>query len=310
MICMELRVQRNGPHSHRSLDWLLKEMLRIGPDDGLYGEYLHSIFRRGTRHTFRRAVALCHSEVPAERELGADCLSQLGHTGGEGPFDEAAAAVLLTLFSHTDAPTLRGAASAVGWLDCPAAIPHLLELTDHAEACVREAVTWGLNAYTRAGGSGEPQLLQPEVVRALITLSGDLNTDVRDWASFWLANLLANHFDDPTERGYDVRHEVVAALWKCASDDDMEIRQQSLHGLAAGHEPGVLTPLLAELENSAIEEQWYVHIFEAAVSLPHPSLLPPLEVIRASGNSELRAWHESFIHAAIEACSGTADMAG
>jgi HEAT repeat protein len=308
MICMELRVQRRGPHGHRSLDWLLSEMLRIGPENDLYGEYLHAIFRRGTWHTFRRAVALCHSDVPAERELGADCLSQLGHTGGEGPFDEAAAAALLTLFSYTDAPTLRGAASAVGWLDCPAAIPHLLELTDHAEACVRGAVTWGLNAYTRAGGSGKPQLLQPEVMRALITLSGDADRDVRDWSSFWLASLLQTDFDDQTEPGYDVRDEVVVALWRCADDEDLEVRHQALGGLALGREPGVLTPLLAELENAALGGDWYSDLLEAAETLADPALAPPLRRILASGDFE--SWHKSSIQAAIEACSGTADTAG
>ncbi|WP_244871963.1 HEAT repeat domain-containing protein [Catellatospora sp. TT07R-123] len=120
--------------------------------------------------------------------------------------------------------------------------------------------------------------LRPGVAE-LIVLMGDVDQDVRDWATFGLGAQLDD--DGPLIR---------RALWERTDDPYQDVREEAVRGLARRGDRRVL-PLLARLLEL---ETVGVAVFDAAAELADPSLVPLLREFSGAGS-------------AIEACErGTA----
>jgi hypothetical protein len=106
-------------------------------------------------------------------------------------------------------------ADAVSWCAEESAVPAMLSLVNHENALVRRSVA---QALPRVAGTPRPAV----VIAALITLSADLDSDVRDWACYALGSKLSE-VDVP-----ELRDALAARL----EDPDPHARCEALLGLA------------------------------------------------------------------------------
>ncbi|MFJ1755878.1 HEAT repeat domain-containing protein [Kitasatospora sp. NPDC088134] len=212
----------------------------------------------GGAAALRVGTALLTSADPLEREVGCDLLSGAAdlHAPVRGPVAEALTALART---ETEAAVLGSLATGLGRTQDPRVLPALLRLARHEDADLRfhVAVALGFDHGGRPDG---------EHVRTLIRLTGDEDADVRNWAVFSLGCQLDH--DTPAVR---------AALWRCAADEDAEVRQEAARCLARRHAPGAVE-LVARL---LAADGPGTHLLEAAEILGDPALLPAL---RAHGD--------------------------
>ncbi|MFF0447862.1 ankyrin repeat domain-containing protein [Streptomyces sp. NPDC004609] len=203
-------------------------------------EQVFTLWRRGGEETFQAAVAWCASDDPLRRAFGADVLGHLGVTDGgpRGPFTARALPVLReTAREAEDAGLIRAAVLALGHHGDPAALPEILRHSGHPEAEVRLQVAlalFGLVPGDHAGGVG-----------ALITLSGDGDERIRDWATTALAVL---DTDTP-----EVREALAARL----GDRDTTTAAEAAAGLAKRQDPRAVPVLVRMLEDE--DPKGYAH---------------------------------------------------
>jgi hypothetical protein len=163
---------------------------------------------------------------------------------------------LTAMLSPTEEPdVLIAVAAALGaaWND--AASVALLPFVAHPDDRVRLAVTRSL-----AGGLESPGV-KALIGEALIVLTNDPSSDVRDWATFGLGSIL--DLDTPA-----VREALRARLW----DSDIDTQQEALVGLAERRDPLVLVLLADKLRAERVDRL----TVDAARAFADPSLLLPL----------------------------------
>jgi len=129
-----------------------------------------------------------------------------------------------------DAGVLEAIAHGFGHLGEPYGLDTLVALGTHADPRIREAA-----AIALAGREA------PGAIDALIRLSRDDETDVRDWATFALGMLASQ---DTAE----LREALAARL----ADPDPETRLEAVHGLAVRGDQRAVEPAL-ELLAAATE---------------------------------------------------------
>ena len=201
---------------------------------------------RGTPEVLAAMVELAGSDVPADRELAAYVLGQLGTSTPALP-DEQDAALRAMAERERDPEVLSAIACAFGHLGDTHGGAWLLAQRDHSDPDVREAV-----AFALGGRPGD------DVLAALIELSGDHVSGVRDWATFALGTL-AEADDAP------LRDALAARL----DDPDEDTRLEAVHGLAVRGDPRAEAPardLLAAHEDEDSDSVWTRHLLAETAS--------------------------------------------
>ncbi|MGW6705061.1 HEAT repeat domain-containing protein [Streptomyces sp. NPDC054956] len=199
-------------------------------------------------------LRLIGSGDPAARERGCVLLGRAGER--DESVRAGVATALAALAGHeTDVRVLRALACALGGTADGRAVPVLVALAEHPDDRVRQEVA---GAFT--GVAGCPP--DADAVRTLLALTRDADPRVRDLATFVLGFQL--EADGP---------EIRSALWERTGDEDREVREEGVRGLARRHDPRAV-PLLAEL--LAHPDGAHVHTFDAARILGVPELLPAL----------------------------------
>lgn len=150
-------------------------------------------------------------------------------------------------------------------------------LAGHADSAMRWNVAVSLGCYP-----------DPAAIGALIQLATDVDSDVRDWATFGLGTL--QNADTP---------ELREVLWRNLNDEDEDVRGEALVALAARHDLRVIDHLLAQLG-----PECRVYQLDAAEHLASPLLLPALQAL-AGGllDSEREGYWFGCLQSAVEACS-------
>ncbi|MDJ0380456.1 hypothetical protein [Streptomyces sp. G-G2] len=159
-----------------------------GPVPGLLA--LHA---RPTRLVFERAAALLAHEEPAERELGARVLRELGRHGADGrrPFTtETIAVVMAELPSEPDPWVLGCMISVLGYHAARENLDLVLGHRSHAAQPVRFAVAAALPDLA------DPGRTQGRVVEALLRLAEDDDAAVRWYALYALFHETAGVADE------------------------------------------------------------------------------------------------------------------
>jgi HEAT repeat protein len=213
--------------------------------------------------TFRVAAELLHSEEGHARHFGAMLLKELGvYTDPEPdhwPYRDRCVDLLVQrLERESDPMVLAMVGAAFFFLASPRSIPSLLELCEHEDPDVRDGAVFGLHRFS-----------DRRAVTALMRLMDDEDDDVRDWATFGLAAL--DEVDGP-----DIR----AAFRQRLGDSNDEIRGEALVGLALRGDPGVVTPLLAAIDDGLMETVGGIleeAVVETAARLYDARLRPHLE---------------------------------
>ncbi|GLH76227.1 hypothetical protein SSBR45G_11350 [Bradyrhizobium sp. SSBR45G] len=207
---------------------------------------------RGSSVEFDAAAALCRGASQAERVLGADILAQLGWS--DRTFLEESVDILLSMLNDPDPMVIGAVGVALGHRNSARAIAPVLKQIRHPSRHVR----WGaVHALSRHDDL--------DAVQGLIELTKDNETDIRDWATFGLAQQTT--LDTPPLRD---------ALFERTEDPDAEIRGEALIGLAARHDQRVLDPLARELSGD-FYGSWSL---EAAKLIKSPSLCPLLASLK------------------------------
>jgi HEAT repeat protein len=227
------------------------------PDSNDSWDAVHELRTRATPKIYSKARKLCNSRKPNKRQVGNDILAQFGRLGTK-PYRKQRLRLLLKMIENETNPVLlRSLAISLGHFYSARANPALLKLKNHSDAEVRYAVAFGLYTYDDK---------HPDAIAALIELSADSNSYVRDWATFRLGS---QDFDTSAIR---------AALYARLHDPDDNTRGEAIKALAQRRDPRVLEPLLVELQH--FPDMWG-HPLEAAKALADARLLPALRSLHA-----------------------------
>jgi hypothetical protein len=226
-------------------------------DDDEYWSANTDLHRRATRAIFERAAILCGDQRPELRVLGCDVLGQLGYATGH-PFADETLPILERLCADQDSCVVGAAITAVGHMYRPEALDAVLPLADHPDPAVRFAVARALPSMD----DGEPLGPTHPLVAALMTLTTDADTDVRDWATFGLGTCV--HTD-----GVSIRECLRARL----NDHDDDTRAEAIAGLARRHDPGIVVTISEALKAELVGRM----AIESAAQLGDPDLFEPLQ---------------------------------
>ncbi|MFB0493742.1 hypothetical protein ABIE45_006398 [Methylobacterium sp. OAE515] len=188
------------------------------PHDEPASDAIGKLQRTGSRAVLEMCAARCASPDPRERRVAAAVLGQLGMRDRQAStvFREEHFRALHTLLlaevtGPFDTRVLAAACIALGHLHDPRVISSVAALRAHPEPDVRFAVALSLSGYD-----------SDEAVTTLMALSADAEAQVRDWATFGLAQQIDR--DTPAIR---------AALAARLTDPDPDTRQEAFTGLAA-----------------------------------------------------------------------------
>ena len=257
-----------------------------GDDDALYSDAVEELHHRGTESIRRRAIELLDHPQPSGRSVGAAVLGRIDQLAGQ-PGDGATVDALIDLAGREpDAVVIQAVVEALGDLGDPRAIPTALAFVDHPTPWLRWSVARALTLLL-AARAGDALLDEDEpAVAALIGLTADPDSEVRDWATFGVGTQLP--IDGPLTR---------AALWNRLDDPDDDARAEALHGLARRHDPRT-----APLVQTALEAETVGRLaVESALLLGDPTLSRALE-----GLTDWWDVDPPLLAAAIAACtSGT-----
>lgn len=248
------------------------------PDTDAAAEARHVLRARGTREVLDAALELAESADWPKRRLAAEILGELGWS--DRTFLDESVASLLELAEDPSREVAIAALFGLGHRASPRALEPMLARVAHDDVEIRYAVAWAM-----------PQVSEdPRAVAALVKLTRDEDSDVRDWATFGLGTQLAE-VDGP---------EVRAALFERTRDADAGVRGEALMGLVRRRDPRALDLVRAELGRDHVT----VLTAEAAGELADPALAPALRALyqRVADDPEVDAGFVSGVGQALETC--------
>jgi methionyl-tRNA formyltransferase len=214
----------------------LDELVQLGrgewQSDAEWAPYLSALAHRGDEEVLFRAREMSADPDPVSRGVAAYVLGQLGMPVRSFPAESAAVLESMAA-TEADPEVLAAVAHGFGHLGQEFGVDTLLRLAGHPEARVREAV-----AISLAGRNADAALA------ALIVLSRDEASEVRDWATFALGSLQPQ--DTP---------ELRDALAERLGDDDPQTRLEAVHGLAIRGDRRAVEPALELLATAAADHE-------------------------------------------------------
>jgi HEAT repeat protein len=206
-------------------------------DDDAPWQAVQSLRYLGTREIFDRAANWVESAEPLKRARGLDVLAQLGKTA-EHPSNsfpqECYELVSKTLQREREFQPLRSAISALGHLDDPRAVPLAAPFHTDPRAEIRFDVACALGSFPNDTLS----------VKTLIALMDDVDSDVRDWATFGVGVL-----------GDQDSVELREALYRRLNDSDPDASEEAVVGLAKRQDLRVLPKLIELLTQASISSR-------------------------------------------------------
>ena len=246
----------------RSNDEILDEM-RESKDDETINDLYTILQARRDPDLIHKAIEMCKSNDSIERKIGVGILAQKGAGRQKILKEECVEALLDRVIYDEDSDVLAYASYALDDYNDPRISPSLARLKDHPDAEVRYAVVDGLLARE-----------DKVAIETLIELSADQDTDVRNWATFGLAQQI--DVDTP---------EIREALFQRIDDEDNSVRAEALLGLALRDDMRVVEPLIRELKNTLEADDDYCEYlaFEAARNISDARLYSELIALKEDG---------------------------
>jgi HEAT repeat protein len=234
-------------------DLIARALVVPDTEDDAYWDCVRALHLRGRAEVFEAACALCTSDNPHKRELGADILAQAAFFD-ERMRDQAVHVLITTLEHETNLDVVYSLCCALGHRHDERAIASLMSWARHPDPQIRFGVVFALLGHAH-----------DDAIKTLIQLSADPDDEVRDWATFGLGTQIED--DTPAIR---------AALTARLADPHKDTRDEALVGLAHRHDPGVIDPLLRELQSGYVGQL----DVEAARQMADPRLYPALIVLQ------------------------------
>jgi len=245
-------------------------------DEGCRWELIGGIVEECPDDVLEMCRRMLCDETADGRSLGADILGRLvGIDPGARP--AALNALREALSAEIEPCATASMVAALGHVGSAEAVDVIVGLAGSSDPGVRLAVAFAIATLS-------PQPLSHEVRFALIKLSGDVEPEVRDWATFGLGTLSS---DD----GPDVR----AALLARTEDEQHTTRAEALFGLAVRRDPRAVPHLIRALESPMVVGLE----LDAAAEARDPRLLPALWALSRAGLADA-----GRVRRAIDRCSG------
>lgn len=268
--------EQAGKSDPRTSQDIVDVLLARGDDDDSDERFpkIGILHARGTELELSLGAKLCASPAHNERSLGAGILGQLGW--GDQTFLDETVDILIAMLNDPDAVVIGDAASALGHRNSPKAVAPAMALIAHPSSDVRFGVVQALSQHD-----------DPTAISGLITLSQDNDLDVRNWATFGLAQMTT--LDTP---------ELRDALVSRTRDLDPEVRGEALIGLANRRCMRVLEPLEKELRGE-FHGAWCL---EASAVLGLPRLFPMLLDLKVRMTPEDAEAFANDMEEALAAC--------
>jgi HEAT repeat protein len=230
---------------------LLAESLEIeGFDDSnTYWTCIYDLQNRPESETFEICQSWTNSKRPKLRRAACGVLGQLGYNACL-PFKTSSQPLLERLLADIDPEVVTAALFALGKLDV-GNLELILPHAKHPDPMVRHAVAYALLSR-----------YEPMANRILIELSTDLETTVRDWATFGLGS---EDRDDLPE----IREALAARL----GDEDSDTRGEAIIGLAQRKDPRVVAVIQKELGSDSVGTL----TLQAIEEMPNKTFIESLE---------------------------------
>jgi HEAT repeat protein len=236
-------------------EWITAALIAPDRDEEGYWDVIGALHWRGSEELLNRAARLCQSYCPVERRVGADILAQLRVM--ERSFPKQCVDILLAMLRNEERPeVLDSILMALGHHCEPDAIRFVSPFRHHPHPGVRYAVVHALSGFD-----------DPLALVALVELTHDEDSHVRDWATFGLGQQV--DVDTPFLRD---------ALFERLSDPDDDTRAEALIGLARRGDRRVVPALRNELRSEYVGTL----AVESAALIADSQLYPALV--------ELQAW--------------------
>lgn len=223
--------------SPEDIDDLFARTLRGDYGDDAPWEAVQSLRRIGTREVFDRAANWVESADLLKRARGLDVLAQLGktaeHRANNFP-QECYELVSRTLKQEQEFLPLQSAIYALGHLDDPRAVPLLAQFHTHQRPEVRFAVACALGSFPNDAVS----------VKTLLELMEDVDSDVRDWATFGVGV-------QGDQDSVEIRESLCCRL----NDSDVDASEEAVVGLAKRRDLRVFPKLFDLLNQESISSR-------------------------------------------------------
>ena len=220
-------------------------------DDEAPWDAVSTLRSNGDRAIFETAALWLKSTSPLKRARAAAILAQLRAPSRSNEemktptwlFREETFLLLVKLLEgESDAMVLNSGIAALGHLYNEDAISIIERYKDHSDQDVRFCVACALGSFPN----------DPVSISALIPLTRDADSDVRDWAIFGLG--VQGDADSP---------EIREVLLQGISDPDEDVREEATVGLGKRQDPR----LLPALRNMLDAPELKVRVAEAASAM-------------------------------------------
>lgn len=234
-----------------ALQDLFNQTLVGAYDDEAPWDAVSTLRSNGDRAIFETAAMWLKSTNPLKRARAAAILAQLrapSHSKEEMKkptwlFRDETFPLLVELFEgESDTMVLNSGIAALGHLDNTAAISIIERYKEHPDEDVRFSVASALGHFPN----------DPVAVSALISLTRDPDSEVRDWAVFGLG-----------VQGDMDSSEIREVLLQRISDSDEDVREEAAVGLGKRQDLRLLPALRSMLD----EPELKVRVAEAASAM-------------------------------------------
>jgi HEAT repeat protein len=276
-----------------SLDALIERAIALSasPDDvtDAYWTIVDLIRGKGDEETWDRIALLTQEATPAARALVPDVLRFHGQPSNRALYRERTLSLFRSMLQRDRDPlVISSIGNAFVDLDLPdGAMELMLPFATDEDPVVRRSVVHALLGNRDA-----------KAIAALIDLSRDSDTHVRDWATFGLGSQLGELEDPYLVDTPDLREALAARL----TDPDPDTRQEATVGLAVRRDPRAIEAVKSAFLQG--EEGW-LHV-EAAHALASRELVGVLEEAARSGDEYWKKGGHLTLEQALAACRGEA----
>ena len=231
-----------------------------------YWSNISELRKRGSFEFFEQCVLLAKSEIPKERIIGIDILSQLNSQGKMKPYSKRVFTFLLKrLQLEKDPLALMSILFGIGhnneYLTKDKDIEYIIEYRKNENNSIRECVVFALLGIDNA-----------IAINTLIELSKDKFSNIRNWAVFGLGSQLERNTD-----------EIKQALFDRVNDKHIETKSEAILGLAIRKDFRVKELIRQEL----LTESFGCLLFEAIEEIQDVAFLPILEDLFLKNKDEI-----------------------
>lgn len=217
-----------------------------------FWDNISELRKRPNNEVYNKAFKLAKSKSEKEKIIGVYVLAQLGFDPRYQQ-DKTVELYFELLKNEKSKKVISAILSSISHNNenlSEKQISKLLEFKNHNDSNIRFDLTLAISCLENDGA-----------IKALIELSNDKDSDIRNWAVFGLGTQIENDTE-----------EIRNALWNRVNDNHFETKSEAIVGLANRKDKRIKNVIISELENG----DYGSLLFEAILTIKDKDFLPPL----------------------------------